>query len=195
LASSIPSRDQWVRLANSLLHTKRNVDPSSSSESIAPVFKGYVEKYITSGKKHKKFICLYANGNITWGEDETCANNNAETIMDLDTTLNAAKSFKIEGEALSRFLTIETTGKTLHILAPSAQLCDGWIEAIQSVLREKEDLAEEEADGDPSREFGFDHSGSHRFSSTTSYRSMSFGLSPPRPSQNNAYRPPRAGYI
>jgi len=146
-------------------------------------------------KKHKKFICLYANGRITWGEDETSANNNAETVMDLDTALGSAKSFKVDGESLSRFLTIETTGKTLHILAPSATMCDSWIEAIQSVLRDKEDHLDDDTDELSSREFGIDGSGIHRFSST-SYRQMSFGLSPPRPSTNSTtYRPPRAGYI
>lgn len=85
--------------------------------------------------KHQRFFQIKSTGIIGWGKtkQQTSYFEQLVAVRQRDAALS---KFKLTEEELSRFLCIQTTGKTIYLIGETIDEANDWVKCIQSVLQD-----------------------------------------------------------
>jgi len=88
------------------------------------------------GGSHDKSVRYYSTAVIEWLDDKPNSKPSREQVVSVNPDLEALKKKKLSKDEQDRLLALQTTGKTLYLLAKTADVKKMWIEKIGSHIRD-----------------------------------------------------------
>jgi len=86
---------------------------------------------------HDKAVRYYSSAIVEWADDKPNAKPSREQVVSVNSDLETLKKKKLGKDEQDRLLALQTTGKTLYLLAKSTDAKKLWIETIGNHILER----------------------------------------------------------
>eukprot|EP00455_Lapot_gusevi_P021562 TRINITY_DN2258_c0_g1_i18.p1 TRINITY_DN2258_c0_g1~~TRINITY_DN2258_c0_g1_i18.p1 ORF type:complete len:334 (+),score=82.74 TRINITY_DN2258_c0_g1_i18:98-1003(+) len=134
-------RARTVRELQRILYklTGQRLQVSQNDTPIAPDMqssevRGWLKKFTGMGWTVQRYCKFGPSGDIEWADSEKAKSFHRERVTQILVGEASPYKKKVSRDELPRFFTLNTTGKTLHLIAPTAEDFRKWLDGITSVL-------------------------------------------------------------
>jgi len=110
---------------------------SNIEDPTKPCISGFLQKFTQGGKgSHIKYVSVYPSAMIDWKDQPTeCKKTLEARVVSVSANVSDLKNKKdLTPEEKSRAFSIQTTGKTLVLVAPSVEDRQLWLDTINELL-------------------------------------------------------------